>query len=291
MDRLDRTLSLPDGRRLGYADLGDPRGAPAFFFHGWPSSRLEAIRAHRAARRLRVRLLALDRPGYGLSDFHPGRTLRDWPDDVARFADAMGLERFAVVGNSGGGPYALACAWRLADRVACTALVAALGPCDDDAARRPLPAWARLGLGLAFRAPRCAAAVYRLLGTVPRRAPNLLLAQGAFTLCPADRRALREVRFRRLIERTYREAHRQGSRGPAHDVLLYSRPWGFGPEDVAAPVRLWHGECDTIVPVAMGRALARRLPRCRATFLPGEGHFSLMARSPATVLGALRGPD
>ena len=112
-DTTASTIRLQDGRRLGYADLGDAGGTPVFYFHGFPSSRLEACMVEEHARRLGVRLLAVDRPGYGLSDDLPGRTIPDWPDDVVALADALGLERFAVVGSSGGGPYAIACAARI----------------------------------------------------------------------------------------------------------------------------------------------------------------------------------
>jgi pimeloyl-ACP methyl ester carboxylesterase len=110
-------IELRDGRQLGYAEWGDSAGGPLLFFHGWPGSRLEGRLGDEAAKTCRVRLIALDRPGMGLSDFQSRRALVDWPDDVVQLADALGLERFAVLGISGGGPYAAACAWKLSDRL------------------------------------------------------------------------------------------------------------------------------------------------------------------------------
>jgi pimeloyl-ACP methyl ester carboxylesterase len=104
-DGVDRTIRLLDGRRLGYAEWGDPGGRPLFFFHGWPGSRIEGYLGDEAARARGVRLIAIDRPGMGLSDFQQHRTLVDWPDDVVQVAAALGLNRFAVLGISGGGPY------------------------------------------------------------------------------------------------------------------------------------------------------------------------------------------
>ncbi len=89
-----------DGRQLGYAQYGQPDGAPIVYFHGHPGSRLEARLAHEAAAGSGFRVIALDRPGYGLSDFQPGRAIADWPADVAEAADALGIGRFSVAGSA-----------------------------------------------------------------------------------------------------------------------------------------------------------------------------------------------
>ena len=131
--RTAEVLRLSDGRRLGYAGYGDCHGAPVMFFHGTPGSRRVARWADQAARRHGIRLIAPDRPGFGLSDFQPGRTLGAWPKDVVELADALRLERFAVAGVSGGGPYVAACAWRLADRLSHAGIISGMGPIDDPA--------------------------------------------------------------------------------------------------------------------------------------------------------------
>jgi pimeloyl-ACP methyl ester carboxylesterase len=112
-----RTIRLRDGRRLGYAEWGDPGGRPLLYFHGWPGSRVEGRLGDEAAKAKGVGMIALDRPGMGLSDYQPRRTLVDWPDDVIQVAAALGLDRFAVLGISGGGPYAAACAWKLSEQL------------------------------------------------------------------------------------------------------------------------------------------------------------------------------
>ncbi|KAF7550578.1 hypothetical protein G7046_g7968 [Stylonectria norvegica] len=112
-DPQTQTFTLPDGRKLGYAEYGDHRGTPLLYFHGYPSSRLEASVIDTMAQRLNVRVISLDRPGFGLSTPQPNRRILDWPTDVSAFAKGMQLSRFAVMGLSGGGPYALACAHSL----------------------------------------------------------------------------------------------------------------------------------------------------------------------------------
>jgi len=108
---------LKDGRRLGYAEFGVPNGKPLFHFHGYPGSRLEGKLLHETAAKCGVRLIAIDRPGMGFSDVKPNRSILDWPGDVAELADSIGIDRFAVEGVSGGGPYSAACAYRIADRI------------------------------------------------------------------------------------------------------------------------------------------------------------------------------
>src|SRR5918996_4665095 len=129
-DGSDRTIRLRDGRRLGFAEWGDAGGRPLLYFHGWPGSRVEGRLADETARSRRIRMIAVDRPGMGRSDFPPRRTLVDWPDDVVEVAAAVALDRFAVLGISGGGPYAAACAWKLSDRLTRAGLVSCLTPLD-----------------------------------------------------------------------------------------------------------------------------------------------------------------
>jgi pimeloyl-ACP methyl ester carboxylesterase len=146
-------LRLRDGRRLGYAEYGDRHGRPVVFFHGTPGSRKIAGVAHRVATARAVRVIAPDRPGFGLSDFQPARRLIDWPADVLDLADALGLERFAVAGVSGGGPYVAACARRLADRLTHAGIISGMGPVDDRALVAGLGAGYRAGLTLVRSAP------------------------------------------------------------------------------------------------------------------------------------------
>jgi len=130
----EHRIQLRDGRWLGYTESGDPAGAPVLFFHGFGTTRV-ICPPDNSARQLGVRMIAVDRPGLGLSTPRPGRGLLDWPPDVSEFADALGIERFAIVGWSGGGPYALACGRFLADRVTSIALVSGAAPL----ARRSCP--------------------------------------------------------------------------------------------------------------------------------------------------------
>lgn len=136
-------VQLPDGRQIGYQEYGDRQGSPVFFFHGWLGSRLDFAPNDEIARNLGVRVIAVDRPGCGSSDFKEDRRLLDWPDDVSELADALGFDQFSICGHSFGGSYVAACAHRLAARVRSAAIVAGISPLFKGATRgcRGSPVW------------------------------------------------------------------------------------------------------------------------------------------------------
>jgi pimeloyl-ACP methyl ester carboxylesterase len=270
-----RKTKLPDGRALGYVEYGDPAGKPAIYLHGWPTSRLEASPADELARQMGVRLIAVDRPGCGASDFQPRRKLDQWPADVAHFADALALDRFALIGNSGGAPYAAACAARIPERITELIILCGLGPTDKGRAAGMI-ASARWALLFARRAPRLAAWVGALaMRNLTRRNAPLFSGPSVESLPQADRAVLRKPDVRDALSDAVREGFRQGARGPVLDGCIYAQPWPFALQDIRVPSMVWHGEKDTIVPVEMGRLYARSIPGCKAVFYPDEGHFSL----------------
>ncbi|QKT03988.1 alpha/beta hydrolase [Ectothiorhodospiraceae bacterium 2226] len=282
------TLTLPDGRRLGYADYGDPRGRPVLYCHGLPGSRLEARWAHEAAAERGLRLLALERPGYGLSDPLPQRRLVDWPADVAHAADRLGVERFTLIGISGGGPYALACAARLGPRVEHAVLVCGMGQVERLAHTRGMMWLGRAGLLLARYAPWLLHAVLAVLFVpLARRHPPALLRLMTWGGPAGDKAALREPTLRALLCEAVREGVRQGAGGPLRDLLVYARPWGFAPEDVQVPVTLWHGARDVTVPAHHAQRLAARLPHAKLHLLPEHGHFTLPSQLAERMLDNL----
>jgi pimeloyl-ACP methyl ester carboxylesterase len=268
-----QVLRLSDGRRLGYAQYGDRRGAPVLFFHGTPGSRRVARCADQAARRRGIRLIAPDRPGFGLSDFQPARTLGAWPADVVELADALGIDRFAVAGVSGGGPYVAACASRLAGRLTHAGIVSGVGPLDDPALAAELSRTWRAGFAVVRRLPAAVRLGLGLASLGLRRAPGCVLASIAASLPEVDRAILARPEVRALLLDDAREALRQGTRGAVQELVLFSRPWDVRLGRIRMPVRLWHGEADAQVPLAIARRLAAALPDCRASFVPGAGHL------------------
>lgn len=279
--RRDGTVHLPDGRILGFAQYGDPAAPPVLHFHGYPSSRLEGGLIPVPG----VRLIVPDRPGYGLSDPQPGRTLLDWPKDVAALLDALHLDRVPAIGMSGGAPYAAACAYAIPDRIAATALVCGMAP-PGFGWEGGSPAGFLMGLGRRPLALRLAAhAVRRVVRRGEAAALAGLLRRRA-GLPPSDR-VLLNADTRERVVMGWREAVRTGVDGPLSDALIYARHWGFPLEGIRAPVTVWHGMADTTVPVTAGRVFASRIPGARARFVEKEGHFSLIFRHHSAILREL----
>jgi pimeloyl-ACP methyl ester carboxylesterase len=284
-DSTARTIRLRDGRRLGYAEGDDPGGRPLFFFHGWPGSRVEGRLGDEAARATGVRMIALDRPGMGLSDYQPRRTLVDWPDDVIEVAAALGLDRFAVLGISGGGPYAAACAWKLSDRLTGAGLVSCLAPLDVPGVTAGMSRRNRLSFQLVGRLAVLRRVFFAAMAVSVRWRPDRVLERGVGAA--VDKKYLDRPDVREILVESLSEAFRSGSRGPAWEMGLYARPWGFRLQDIRTPVHLWHGEQDANAPVTMARHLATAIPECRASFYPGEGHLHFVDRLPE-ILAAVR---
>jgi pimeloyl-ACP methyl ester carboxylesterase len=274
--RESKVIKLTDGRRLGYAEYGDPAGEPLLYCHGFPGSRLEAILFDLPARQQKLRLIAPDRNGLGLSDPKPGRRLLDWPADVEALADFLEIDRFFLVGVSGGGPYATACAHRLPDRLLGFSLVCPLGPLDQPALLNAMRWHAQINFRSIRRTPWLSRLTFRL-GIVPlaHQWPQWIYRIMLGLAPSSDSAVLKRSRVRAAIIDSLREATRQGADGILHEMALYARPWGFDPAEISLPVHLWHGMADEIVPLLHSRILAERFLHCENHYIDGEGHFSL----------------
>jgi pimeloyl-ACP methyl ester carboxylesterase len=285
--RLDQSISLADGRTLGYAEYGSEEGPAVLFFHGVPGSRLDAPELW-PEEPDGVRVIAPDRPGFGLSNFRPGRRMTDWASDIAALADELGLERFRVVGFSGGGPYALAVAHDLPDRVLAAAVVSGGGPVEGKHSLAGMNRVNRVIFTLARTAPAALRPLVALQARGMKRHPERIMDQAARDrrLPQADRDVFADPRIRALMLAAGPEAFRQGGRGVVQEASLIARPWGFDPGTIAPPVLIWHGDADTHVPVALARAVAARIPECRLEVYPGEGHF-IVPRHWDEILAAL----
>lgn len=284
------TIALPDGRRLAYLEFGAPQGTPILQMHGLPSCRWEAALAGAAARARGVRLICPDRPGLGGSDPLPGRTIAAWPGDLAALADALGLERFSVVGVSGGTPYALACALAFPERIQRVAIVSGLCPWP--------PVQGKPAVGGAIRT---LAALARKGGVVPRGisgmlagwvrwAPGPYFALAWYTMLnAADRAALARPGDRTIFRRMGMGAFAQGGAGAALEARLLFSDWALALARLRQPVAIWHGGADSVVPPAMAEALARALPGADFRLAAGEGHFSVAVRRADEILNFLLG--
>jgi pimeloyl-ACP methyl ester carboxylesterase len=259
---------LPDGRRLGYAEHGDPTGIPLLFFPGTPHSRLCAPNDASWIAQQGIRFVTVERPGFGISDWKPQRTLLDWPADVACLADALHLGTFFLAGTSGGGPYVAVCAHAMPERLRACAIVAGFGCMSETDATSGM-AWSRkLGARLLRAAP---GSIERIGAVLPlHRRPEWIYGVMARAM-KAEAPALARDWDERMKD--VREALRPGMRGFLRELRIATGDWGFRLEDVRARVHVWHGDADEATPIAMGRAMAARIPNARAHFIAGAGHL------------------
>lgn len=282
-------LTLHDGRRLCYAEYGAPRGLPVIFMHGLFGSRFQRHPNEAIAAGLGVRLIIPERPGFGNSDFQPGRRLADWPADVAELIAALHLDTYAIAGISGGGPYALACA-ALLDPVA-VAIVSGVGRVERFADGREVAWQHRLLFTLARTSGALVHVPVGLMALGLRHDPQRFFTVLESSVSRQDRNILQRPEVRALLLKDMRTAMAQGARGLAHEVRILSQPWELPLAHINCPVDIWHGTDDPWVPQRMAAALARELPQAQLHWLKDAGHFLALdywERILATLVGRLR---
>jgi pimeloyl-ACP methyl ester carboxylesterase len=293
-----QVLRLRDGRAVGFRQWGDPDGSPVIFVHGSPGSSVWSPDPHQAATRaLGVRLITVDRPGFGRSDVRTGLTVGGWTSDVAELADGLGLDRFGIVGVSAGGSWVAACAALIPERltgvgIASSRALAAYNVrerpqaveelSDDDRQEFELVR----GLGPEEAAKRLAADYEEWTRGVLEH-PEALM--GRDQTPDGDRWFFDDRTQVELLLEGFREFARPGPLGNAWQSVAILQPWDFRLVDISIPVHLWHGEQDPIVPLASQQFAAETIPHSRLTIWPDAGHLGI-AKHWRQVLEAVTTP-
>ncbi|HEU5180210.1 MAG TPA: alpha/beta hydrolase [Candidatus Polarisedimenticolia bacterium] len=288
----EKHLVLSDRRRLAYAEFGRPDGSPVLYFHGAPSSRLEPLLVGNDVwSRAGLRIIAPDRPGIGQSDFLPGRGFSDWPRDVTALADALGLKRFAVLGNSGGGPYAAVCAAKIPERLSAAVIVSGGWQMNLPEAKAGIPFVNRLFLGLAAHAPPLCRLMLKAMGSSSVDDPEKELAKLKDRVPPADYAAFAKPGRIQALHEVMRECVRGGTKGAAWDLRLYMRPFDFELEEIRIPLKLYHGERDVQAPIALVRRMVARLPSAQLVTYPDDSHLSTLCNHVEQLAEAIIHPE
>jgi pimeloyl-ACP methyl ester carboxylesterase len=273
-------VTTGDGRTLAYEELGDPRGNPVFLLHGTPGSRFSG--QHPDPERVvqaGLRVLTYDRPGYGQSTRHRGRSVVDCVADVAAIADQLGIDRFAVKGGSGGGPHALAVGARLSERVTRVGCAVGVAPHDADdidffAGMDPSNVkefkWAIAGE--ATLAPELERESQKVLSRVAADPSKVL---GEFKLSSSDLAVLSDTVVQNSLRKSTREAFANGAWGWVDDDLAFAKPWGFDVAELTVPVEIRYGVTDVLVPAAHGEWLAAHIPHAEVKVDSDAGHLTM----------------
>ncbi|HEY1050412.1 MAG TPA: alpha/beta hydrolase [Prosthecobacter sp.] len=282
-----RTVTLSSGRKLAYAEYGDPEGLPLFYFHGWPGSRLQGEFLHEAGKKRGVRVVAPDRPGIGLSDYQPGRTLLDWPTDIQELAAHLGWENFHAFGVSGGGPYVLACAHVMPERLLSAGVVCGAPPLREVGTRELLWNY-RLALWGQRHVPMLLAPGLFIAGQFMRLPGDSRLMRAAIRkMGERDQQALFNPELFRILMASGRTGLTSAPRAVTTDGNIYSSDWGIDLRSVLYPIRYWHGGQDLNIPHTMIERFVHQIPNARLTILPEDGHYSLPLLESDRILGEL----
>jgi pimeloyl-ACP methyl ester carboxylesterase len=288
-ERVHLSITLQDGRQLGYAEYGDSQGLPVFYFTGGNSSRLEGKWFELAASQNGIRLLVPDRPGFGLSDYQSNRQLLDWPDDVAELADALSIERFSVFGLSGGGPHVLVTVSKSPERVMRAVVVSGTAPPEMPGLYNGMWLPVRLLFITAKYFPRINRFLLKQMSRFYSDYDQMINRMNQFLPAPDAELIKRNPQIMKIFAQSAQEAHRNSIDGDAWEWHLYVNPWGFGFDGIVIDILLLYGVYDRQVPPGMGRYLAERIPRARLFEVEDGGHFSTINNHIGEIFNYLKG--
>jgi pimeloyl-ACP methyl ester carboxylesterase len=286
--RIEGTITLRDGRHLGFAEFGSAKGRAVLWLHGTPGARRQIPEpARMAAVELGVRLIGIDRPGIGDSTPHLYSQVVDFTADLEQLLERIGVEEFGVVGLSGGGPYTLACAHEMPERVRAAVVLGgvapSVGPEAADGGLVSLTARFQSALTV-LREPIAfgISTIIRAARPVGSQALNLY----ARVSPEGDRRLLLRPEFKAMFLDDLMTGSKLGLRAPIYDAVLFGREWGFNVADIKVPVEWWHGDADHIIPFRHGEHMVSLLPDVHLHVQPGESHLGGLGEA-ETVLESL----
>jgi len=280
MITLDHTLNLDDGRVLGYIETGDLKGKPLFLFHGLHSSRLEAKCIEHEMYRKGIRLICFDRPGMGLSTFQEKRKVLDVVDDIIALSESLGIQKFSVLGVSSGAKYALACAYKIPERLHSCNVLSGASPMEF--LTHDMPKFNRFFISIIQHFPSIIGPIYWFLyGRLSKNASTSeqFLGNIAHVLDDVDKKLFENKKIKQSLLDAFHESYAQGSKGVAYDASfdIQKLSWGFKVEEIDfKPIHFWHGGLDTGVPFSMTKQMIDKIPNATLKFYPYEGHLSLI---------------
>jgi len=286
--KLEGNIAVDDDRQIGFAEFGDPRGRAVFWLHGTPGARRQIPAEARVyAEEQGIRLIGIDRPGIGSSTPHQYANVRAFADDLAVIADTLGIDRMAVVGLSGGGPYALAAAAAMPERIVGAGIIGGVAPTvgPDAISGGLMKLGSRVAPVLEIAGAPIRLAASMLIRMIRPVGDPALYIYAAVSPAP-DRRMLVRPEFRAMFLDDLLNGSRKQMAAPFADVVVFARDWGFRLEDVKVAVRWWHGDVDHIIPFAHGQHCVARLPDAHLYPVSGESHLGGLGQA-RVILGSM----
>jgi pimeloyl-ACP methyl ester carboxylesterase len=278
---MKKKVTLPDKRKLSYIDVGDEKGKVVLYFHGVPSAADEwgLWGDEEKIKALRIRLIAIDRPGLGFSSFQPNRRISDWAKDIAHFTEILGIEKFSVLGYSGGGPYAAVCAALIPDKLHAVSIVSSVAPFDKENVLEGVNHGNIQFLKLSIQKPLLFRFLYCEIGLIAKLAPKQYLRKALDTFEAADAEVFSIPKVHNALF-----SAKGSAKGQQLDTKLIISPWDFDLKDIKIPVHIWHGGKDHNASPAMGRYLEERIENSVMNYFPEEGHISLIVKNAENIL-------
>ena len=276
---------------MAYAEFGQSDGHPVIYCHAAPSARLEPlIIGEEIFRQYGLWVIAPDRPGMGESDFQPKREFSDYVKDVVFLADTLGLEKFSVVGISGGSGYAAACAARIPERLSKVVIASGYWKIDKEVIKTidfPMNSMWITALRVPFLLPLVMKMMIKFMTQEPKENSKEKAATPNDVMLAVDHEAMSQPERMVVYLQTLRETVKQGTKGAAWDIRMYVREWDFAPAEIQVPLTLFHGGLDRNVPLALVEEMAKRLPDARLVTYPEDGHVSIYINHADEIAQAL----
>lgn len=279
--QIEGKIAVGEDRQLGFAEFGAPQGRAMFWLHGTPGARRQIpVEARLYAAEANIRLIGVDRPGIGSSTPYQYETVSQFAVDLRTVADTLGIDKMAVIGLSGGGPYTLACASAMPDRVVTAGILGGVAPAvGPEAIDSPLMTLARIAEPVLERAGRPISMLATGLIRMIRPVASPALELYALISPEGDRRLLGRPEFKAMFLDDLLNGSRKQLAAPIADAVLFARYWGFRLDEITVPVHWWHGDADHIVPYSHGEHAVSLLPDATLYTLPGESHLAGLGRA------------
>lgn len=273
MSRTEQHITLPDNRKLGFAEFGSPNGFPILYCHGSQSSRLEMHYDLSFAEKHQLRIITVDRPGHGISDFNPNGTILSFAKDLKLLTENLELTAYSVVGMSAGAPFALGFAYLFPENIKHIAIISGFAPLTSHS-KKALSKEVKTMLGLAKSMPFLLKLLLKIQSKQLAKNPKKALVNFLKIMSDPDQVVLQNQQVMDVIETMFKETFRNGSQGVAHEISnILVRDWGFQLNEIESEITFWQGKEDKNVPYQWAEIMNNSCKSSELHLIENKGHL------------------